>query len=343
MAIDLFYPHPEYDFKATERWLEKKARKGRHLVPGGNLNGFAAFEKGEPAQVRYRLVPTGRSGYRRADDDPPAEEVLELYSQMGWEYVTTRGVFYIFRTEKPDAPEPDTDPQVLALALKPTVRRALWETIFWIVFVALHLARTPYLVTAVTRNDPVWLLIPLPLTVAALAKLCSCIRLIRHRRMCARGEFPQARRHLYLPDNFLLAACLMLVLLYGFGSGITHRTPMSEIYDDYVLCEGQAWPITIPDAVVTKPDVVSYRTFATRENWGFDGYIVMPDNSQGAIYINYLDFHSEFLAKWYAWELEHYYGETQVLQKGTEVWQIRSTVTIENLDTIFFERSEHNG
>ena len=79
MAIDLFYPHPEYDFKATERWLEKKARKGRHLVPGGNLNGFAAFEKGEPAQVRYRLVPTGRSGYRRADDDPPAEEELELF------------------------------------------------------------------------------------------------------------------------------------------------------------------------------------------------------------------------------------------------------------------------
>ena len=103
-----------------------------------------------------------------------------------------------------------------------------------------------------------------------------------------------------------------------------------------MLCEGQEWPITIPDAVVTKPDVVSYRTFATRETQGFDGYIVMPDNSQGAIYIDYLDFHSEFLAKWYGWELEHYYGETQVLQKGTEVWQIRSTVTIENPDTIFF-------
>ncbi len=336
MAIDLFYPHPEYDWKATERWLEKKARRGWHLIFGGNMPYLAAFEKGEPAQIRYRLVPTGKPGHSLADDDPPAADVLELYSQMGWEYVTTRGVFYIFRTENPYAPEPDTDPQVLAMALKPTVRRAIWETVLWTIFIILQLARTPYLVTAVTRNDPLWLLLPIPLAVTALAKLFSCIRLIRHRRICAGGQFPEVRRHLYLSDNILLAVCLMLVMVHVFGSSNTYRTPMSEIYDDYVLYEDQQRSFTIPEAVVTKPDMVSYRTFATRQTWGYDGYIVMPDKSQGAIYIDYLDFHSELLAKWYAWELEHYYRETQVLQKGTEVYRIRTSVTIENPEAIFF-------
>lgn len=340
MAIDLFYPHPEYDFKATERWLEKKARHGWRMVPGGNLNYLAAFERADPAEYRYRLVPTGNTGLTRADDVPPNAAALELYGEMGWEYVTNRSGFHIFRTADPNAPEPDTDPRILALALKPTVKGAVWNTLFWLLFIALQIFRVPLLETAVSRNAPSWLLFPIPLAITAASRLASCIRLLRYRHICSKGQFPEVKRRLYLPDNFILAACLTLILVNLFGNQSLANTPPAEIYDNYVVHEGQEWPFTIPGAVVTKPDAVSFTTFATRENWGYDGYIVMPDGSQDDIYIDYADFHSELFAKLYAWELEHR-TQNLIVHQGTEVYVIRTSVTIEDPDSVFFpERRE---
>ena len=340
MAIDLFYPHPEYDFKATERWLEKKARRGWQMIPGGNLNYLAAFERSEPAQLRYRLVPTGNTGITRNDDDPPNAAALELYREMGWEYVSNRSGFHIFRTEDPDAPEPDTDPRVLAMALKPTVKGAVWSTLAWLLLISLRISH-PILETAVSRNNPAWLLFPIPLAIAALSRLASCIRLLRYRHICSKGQFPEVKQRLYLPDNFILATCLTLLLVNLFGNHSLLNTPPAEIYDDYVVHEGQEWPFTIPGAVVTKPDAVSFTTFATRESWGYDGYIVMPDGSQDDIYIDYFDFHSELFAKLYAWEHQRYHSWGTILRQGTEVYVIRTNVTIEDPYTVFFpERSE---
>lgn len=340
MAIDLFYPHPQYDWKATERWLEKKARKGWRLIPGGNLNDLAAFERAEPTEIRYRLVPTGKTGLTRPDDDPPNADALELYRQMGWEYVTTRGAFHIFRTETPCAPEPDTDPQVLAMALKPTVKRAIWDSLGWLLFVSVQIVfHTPFYL-AVWENDPLWLLLYLPLAVTALSRLFSCLRLIRYRRVCSKGRFPDVRRRLYLPDNFLLAACLMLALVGFFAPQTAPPAPPSQRYDDYVLYEDYEWPFTIPGAVVEKTDAVSYTTFATRENWGYDGYIVMPDGSQDDIYIDYADFHSGLLAKWYAWELQRNRKNDLILQHGTEVYRINTNITIEDPEAVFFPKKE---
>lgn len=341
MAIDLFYPHPEYDFKATERWLEKKARRGWRMIPGGNLGGLAAFERAEPAELRYRLVPTGHTGITRTDDDPPNASALELYREMGWEYLTNRSGFHIFRTEAPDAPEPDTDPRILALALRPTVKGAIWNTLFWLLFIGLQLFRLPYFGTAVSRNNPAWLLFPIPLAIAALSRLASCIRLLRYRHICSKGRFPEVKRRLYLPDNFILAACLMLILVNLFGTGSLATTPPDELYDDYVRHETYEWPFTIPGAVVEQADAVSYTTFATCENWGYDASIVMPDGSQDDIYIDYADFHSELFARLYAWEHQWHHRWGMVLRQGSEVYVIRTNVTIEDPYTVFFpERSE---
>lgn len=340
MAIDLFYPHPEYDFRATERWLEKKARRGWRMIPGGNLSHLAAFERAEPSQLRYRLVPTGNTGLARADDDPPNAAALELYREMGWEYVANRSTFHIFRTADPNAPEPDTDPRVLAMALKPTVKGAVWNTLFWTLFILSQIFRVPLLETAVSRNEPIWLLLPIPLAISALSRIASCIRLLRYRRACSRGRFPEVKRRLYLPDNVLFAASVTLILLSVFGTQSLANTPPAEIYDNYVVYEGREWPFTIPGAVVTKPDAVSFTTFATRENWSYDGYIVMPDSSQGAIYIDYADFHSELFASIYAWEVDHRTSNL-IVHRGTEVYRIYTSVTIEDPESIFFpERSE---
>lgn len=343
MTIDLFYPSPEYDWKATEVWLEKKARKGWRLIPGGNLRGLAAFERTEPTELRYRLIPKDTIGISEPEDKLPNPDAIELYQAMGWEYVTNRGRFHIYRCENPSAPEPDTDPRVLAMALKPTAIAAVLETLLWSLFIFLQLCRIPVFETAVNRNDPLWLLLPIPLAVTMLARLASCIWLLRYRHACTKGQFPEGGRRLYLPDNILLASCLMLVLLGLVVSGNNHTTPLSQVYDDYVLHEGYEWPFTIPGAEVTKSDAVSYRTFATRENWGYDGYIIMPDSSQGAIYIEYADFHFEFFARLYAWELE-LHTPNLIVHQGTEVYRIFTSVTIEDPESIFFpERSEKYG
>lgn len=340
MAFDSFFPYPEYDWQATERWLEKKAAKGHRLIPGGNMPGIAAFEHTAPAKIRYRLIPREGKRLGKAADIPPPEEALELYKEMGWEYLSNRGPFYIFSSDDPNAPEPSTDPRVLAMALQPAVLYTLAETLLWSVFIFFQLSRIGVLETAVTRNAPFWLLIPLPLILAMGGRIAGWIRLFSQWLRCRGGEVPVSKRRLWLPDNIALACCLMLVLLFAhMGMGPTVAVP-SEVYENYTRHEDCRWPFTVPGATVEQADAVSFRTFATEENWGYDGYIRMPDGSQDDIYIDYADFHSPLFARLYAWELQWHHRSDLILCRGTEVWRIRTGVTIENPESIFFSGKE---
>ena len=48
-------PCPPYDVEATESWLEDMAAQGWMLEKDSIFLGVAAFDKAEPASVRYRL------------------------------------------------------------------------------------------------------------------------------------------------------------------------------------------------------------------------------------------------------------------------------------------------
>ena len=119
-------PCPPYDVEATESWLEDMAAQGWMLEKDNIFLGVAAFEKAEPAPVRYRLEASAR---RVGDFDDyggaPDPEAEEMNADFGWEYVARRGQFHIYRSPAGGGPELHTDPRVQALAIKSLERRQI--------------------------------------------------------------------------------------------------------------------------------------------------------------------------------------------------------------------------
>lgn len=95
-------PCNQYDIDALESWLEQCARKG--LFVEELLPLHTVFSRGEPRPRRYRLEYAGP----QTQSAPPAA-MLDLYGEFGWVYVTDSGPFFIFYTDDPQAPEPQTD------------------------------------------------------------------------------------------------------------------------------------------------------------------------------------------------------------------------------------------
>lgn len=108
-----------------------------HLVHDGLFAGFASFELGTPAQVRYRLAAAQKNTSMWADDlgEPDPDEV-ELNACFNWEYVSKRGQFYVYRSYDAVGRELDSDPDVQTIALNYVRRRQrtnLISLIYWVV------------------------------------------------------------------------------------------------------------------------------------------------------------------------------------------------------------------
>lgn len=91
-----------------ESWFSDMALEGIFLEKVG-LH-FAKFTKGEPRRMRYRIdVSQGKH---------ITQEQKELYSENGWEYVTSYGEFNVFSSlVEANAPELHTDPAEQAYTL----------------------------------------------------------------------------------------------------------------------------------------------------------------------------------------------------------------------------------
>ena len=96
------------DVDRFEGWAEDMARRGlylHHLTPFL----FAAFQRGEPAPVRYRLEPRGSFWSRESQN---------YCRSLGWEFVFHLGRWFdLYRNDDPEAPELHTDPVVHSYAL----------------------------------------------------------------------------------------------------------------------------------------------------------------------------------------------------------------------------------
>ena len=129
-------PCPVYDVEGMESWLSDMARQGLLLCKDGFFAGFAAFERKEPCEMRYRLEPAQRKLSFWSDKGmEPDEEAEELNASYGWEYVASRGQFYIYQTQEPGTRELNTDPAVLALALDSVRKRergSFLSLLFWV-------------------------------------------------------------------------------------------------------------------------------------------------------------------------------------------------------------------
>ena len=117
-------PCPDYDVEGMESWLSYMAANGLLLKKSGFFGDLAFFEKCEPCSIRYRLntAPSNR-GIFSDDEGDLDDEAIEIYKRYGWEYVASRGQFYIYRTGNPQARELNTDSQVQALAIEKVRRR----------------------------------------------------------------------------------------------------------------------------------------------------------------------------------------------------------------------------
>ena len=91
-----------YDMAGLERWLADMAARGLHLVKLSSET--AQFRRGEPTPgARFGLEIAGFYGI-----DP---ERNAAYGEAGWTYVTTlSNLYYVYRTERADAPPLHTDP-----------------------------------------------------------------------------------------------------------------------------------------------------------------------------------------------------------------------------------------
>lgn len=92
-----------YDWSAIEGWLEHMAQKG--YQPKKTFGMRVGFEKAEFSHTRCRLVPSPHV------DEEPESEFVEDCAAAGWEYVDqVGGIYHLFMTHDPDAPEMFTDP-----------------------------------------------------------------------------------------------------------------------------------------------------------------------------------------------------------------------------------------
>lgn len=122
-------PVEPFDMAGLEHWLSDMAAQGLHLV---KLNhDTARFRRGEPVPgVRFGLEITGVADIDR--------ERNAAYQEAGWTYVTTlRNLYYVYRTERADAPPLHTDPVTQSETLTPLIRRTRRSRLFlalWLLF-----------------------------------------------------------------------------------------------------------------------------------------------------------------------------------------------------------------
>jgi len=98
-TITKIIPFTDSDFELYIPWLEDLAREGLFVR---KLYGiYGDFEKGEPAQLRYRIIPTAKG---KAGEDEKA-----FFEENGWDYVCKKDGLSIFCKADDGSPDLFTD------------------------------------------------------------------------------------------------------------------------------------------------------------------------------------------------------------------------------------------
>lgn len=99
-----------WDYEKEERWLNELSAQGLHLTKGGAFS--SEFERDETVRYTYGLDYQGGLTKKNGKLD----EYIELYRELGWEYVcTTSGIWHFFRRpwEPGETPKLYTDRESL--------------------------------------------------------------------------------------------------------------------------------------------------------------------------------------------------------------------------------------
>lgn len=310
-------PCPDYDVEGTESWLEDMARAGWLLAQDGIFLGVVAFERAQPQTLRYRLAaakePTGlfsdSMGY-------PDREEQDLSAQLGWQYVGTRGDFYIYRSADPAARELDTDPAVQALALEAVRKRQrsrLTTSVLWLILYPLAHMKGMVALPLVEIGAPYLMLWALAFWALAksgaeyfhlrkLKKQLSAGESLTHR---ADWQRRQKGRRTLGALNLALWVLTLTLLFRAWDHYENSTVPIADYTDTPPFAtmadfagEGAVYRLdTMPDY----SGVVTWSNFVAPENikWAQHDSFARPDGStfDGGYYVNYHRLSGEALAR----------------------------------------------
>lgn len=321
-------PCPAYDIEGTESWLESMAEQGWFLNESGFFAGIAIFEKGTPKSVRYRLEAAPQSTSIWSDHEgKPEEEALTLASTCGWEYVASRGEFYIYTSGDPAAQELHTDPMVQALALdlvRKRERSSLFSTLLWAAVYPLCRIQGNILLSAIGIGTWLYLLGKLLVVWATLSSLIRVFYLRRLRKRLANGEMPnhkkdwRKRAHWHKAEPFLFLALALLwgiSLFHGWSLDITDENKLDlKIYTEELPFG--TMETLIPGGEFKWNDFGIGNTIEVKSDWlapkvisfSQQGCISQKDGTllQGGLSIDYFETISPWLARELAREYQTY-------------------------------------
>ena len=314
-------PCPPYDVEATESWLAEMAAQGWMLEKDNIFLGVAAFEKAEPASVRYRLEATERNASDWDDmSGAPDPEAMALNADFGWEYVARRGQFYIYRNPEADHRELHTDPRVQALAVKSLEKRQIHQLlsillILGINLFAVHLRGGSLLLSAAAAGLPITLLTALlalwlladpvreVVHLGRLKKRLAAGQPLRHDGDWRKGQTGYYARRLIHLLLFLAWLVVLLHLWAGKAEGAGKEAladykgtlPFADMRD---FAEGEfqlTWPDMHYNSVIDESNAFVRRYVDLAEH----ARILRPDGTalDGGLYVSYFDARWEWLAK----------------------------------------------
>ena len=210
----LWYPSPS-DPAALETWLEEQSAGGWRPV---RLKSTAKLERREPEPIRYHLEPA-------LQGVTPRPELLESFSDAGWQYVCTAGsLYYLFAAASPHPAEPHTDPAAEAWAFQRLEHnRAVDFTlllILWGLYGLYRWQESRFSLLRFLEMEPaaqlLWLLLQIGWAVSLLGgAACSWLRLRRLRKRLAAGEALPRRKGWRTQRGLWLTELLAIAVLIG--------------------------------------------------------------------------------------------------------------------------------
>lgn len=315
----LLVPCPDYDVAAMEAWLEQQAQKGLFLsAENGFFLGFACFEVGNPKRVRYRLDAIPKEKVF-ADFPENKASAIQLAQEMGWEFVTERREFLIYRCDDETLPELNTDPAVQALSLKRVQRNLssrVWSTCycFFVYPILLFALRMPaFLLSVLTLGTLRVLALFLITAVMAAGEICDWRRLRKlrnHLQAGGRIEHTQenpgwTKRSVAekIANPILTAVWIALLLSFVVKTGNPARSTQADL---------NASPLPAASSFLTLPqedtDERDELTLLARRDVLVQDNIYMLEERTGSFRYDaeYYDMRAPWLAKWLADDFARY-------------------------------------
>lgn len=329
-------PCPEYEIEKMQCWLQDMAAQGWLLTEDSFFLGFAVFEKTGPRRLRYRLDAAPKPATLFNGRDEPDDHARALNEEFGWEYVTRRGQFYIYRTEDPNVPELHTDPaiqeetiRVLSKRLRSNLLGSIFEAVFlgWLYFGFMVMIFTTFLGTPMVVWGLGMLVTAWCSQLHRLLRLGNMSKRLREGRTLTEKAQYTGRAQLYRVWKVL---CVVLPIAWFLCLGVTYANqesipmedyssplPFATIEDLFPGAEVTYYDNFIDSYVKEYSDILTPETYEIRE---YADTLTLPDGtkSYGILHVNYHRTVSPILAQRLCWEYEKHYDRQNSLFSDEE-------------------------